>query len=181
MSAPFIFCCQRDDLCSYAPAHGKQQGLKKSVSWFSVGTGVWGFSMARSLWVWACWQLQNVLLSSYEAYVCHVCAKMPDVLCFELRFVLSFTRVCSVLSSSWAFILNTQKVCVCMCACVCLRVCVYVCVYKLSLSCGGPHGRGREFLDSNSKTFQRLSVTNLMTSADRVWILAFLHRRHQEP
>lgn len=168
MSAPFIFCCQRDDLCSYGPAHGKQHGLKKSVSWFSVGAGVWGFSMARSLWVWARWQLQNVLLSSYEAYVCHVCAKMPDVLCFELRFVLLFTRVCSVLSSSWAFILNTQKVCVC------------VCVYKLS-RCGGRHGRGREFLDSNSKTFQRLSVTNLMTSAGRVWILAFPHRRHQEP
>lgn len=116
--------------------------------------------------------VQNVLLSSYEAYVCHVCAKMPDVLCFELRFVLSFTRVCSVLSSSWAFILNTQKVCVCVCLCVC--------VYKLS-RCGGRHGRGREFLDSNSKTFQGLSVTNLMTSADRVWILAFPHRRHQEP
>lgn len=175
MSAPFIFCCQRDDLCSYAPAPGKQQGLKKPVSWFSVETGVWGFGMARGLWVWAHWQLQNVLLSSYEAYVCHVCAKMPDVLCFELRFVLSFTRVCTVLSSSWAHILNTQKVCVCTCAGV------YACVYKLSLSCGGPRGRGREFLDSNSKTFQRLSVTDLMTSADRVWILAFPHRRHQQP
>lgn len=170
MSAPFIFCCQWDDLCGYAPDHGEQQGPKTSVSWYSVKTGVWGFSMARSLWVWACWQLQNVLLSSYEAYVCHVCSQMPNVLCFDLRFVLSFTRLCSVLSSSWVYILNIQK-----------NVCLCVCVYKLGLSWGGPRGRGREFLGSNSKTFQRLSVTNLMTSADRVWILAFPHHRHQQP
>lgn len=30
-------------------------------------------------------------------------------------------------------------------AAVCVYV-LYVCVYKLSLGCGGPHGRGREIL-----------------------------------
>ena len=39
MSAPFIFCCQRDDLCGHPCSWERQRGLKEPVFWSTAQSG----------------------------------------------------------------------------------------------------------------------------------------------
>ena len=105
--------------------------------------------------------------------MCHVCVpgclmrygSSRGALCVSLCNVKNGCVECVRLA-----VLCMQLQCKCVCACVC--------VYTLSLSSGsgGPHGRGREFLGTRPLTvkhFRGCPSKNLMTSADRAWILGF--------
>lgn len=112
-----------------------------------------------------------------------VCAKMPDALYLELKSVFVSAYAMKRMAVQPTEHIFGDDFVHAAAVCVCVRVCVCVCLRTESWLWGSTWERagvpGHQAF--NSKTFQRLSITNLMTSADRAWILAFSHRRHQQP
>lgn len=161
------------------PARGKQGCYELELDGGSGGSVLFKAEIYRQRWYslecsfGVLTTVKCIIKFIWGICVSCVWAEMPDRLCFELRCVLC-QPVKKMGIQPTKYPLGILLFFPCSCT-LCVQTEVWM--WGSTWERAGVPGHWA----FNSKIFQRLSTSSLMTSADRAWILAFPHCRHQKP